>query len=299
MSFKCGYIAIIGRPNVGKSTLINNMVGQKVAIVTWKPQTTRNRLLGIVNREDAQIILIDTPGIHKPKNQLGKYMQRAVNSAISGVDGIIYVFDAEKPIVKEDTLMLERLYKESPIIVLLNKMDRVSPEKVADMIKAIDEMFPNLKAIIPTAAIKNKNLDLVFEEVIKLLPEGEKHFDTDYYTDQSSRFLASEIIREKVFRVLDKEIPYGVAVIVNTYEEQINNVTYIEADVIVQRETHKGIILGKRGETIKKIGVYARQDLEEILEQKVFVNLFVKVREGWRDAQNYLKDFGYDYNDFK
>lgn len=296
MEFKCGYIAIIGRPNVGKSTLINNMVGQKVAIVTWKPQTTRNRLLGIVNKDNAQIILIDTPGIHKPANQLGKYMQKAVNSALAGVDGVLYVFDAEKNIIEDDIMMLERVSKESPVIVLLNKMDRVTPEKIAEMIKELHIKFPNIQAIIPTAAIKGKNLDMVFDEILKVLPIGERHFDEDYYTDQPTRFLAAEIVREKAFRVLDKEIPYGIAVVVNAFKEK-NNIIHIDADVVVQKDSHKGIVLGKGGETIKKIGTYARQDLEEILGQQVFLKLFVKVREEWRDSKNFLKDFGYDSGD--
>ncbi|HHX49155.1 MAG TPA: GTPase Era [Clostridiales bacterium] len=296
MEFKCGYISIIGRPNVGKSTLINNMVGQKVSIVTWKPQTTRNRLLGIVNRENAQIILIDTPGIHQPKNQLGKYMQKAVNSAISGIDGILYVIDAEKPIVLEDEKMIERVLKEAPAIVLLNKIDRVDAEKIAEKIKYLGEKFPKIQAVIPIAAIKGKNIDMVFDEILKILPVGERHFDEDYYTDQSIRFLASEIIREKAFRVLEKEIPYGIAVIINSFKET-KNIIHIDADIVVQKDSHKGIVLGKNGETIKKIGTYARQDLEEILGQKVFLKLFVKVREDWRDSRNFLRDFGYNSKD--
>lgn len=296
--FKCGYCAILGKPNAGKSTLINALVGEKVAIVSWKPQTTRNKITGVRNEKNAQIIFVDTPGLHAPKNKLGKFMMRSVTSALEGVDVVIYVIDSEKGADNVDIENIERYVGVGKsVVVAVNKVDHVTKEKVAGILLQLTAV-KGLKAVVPISALREKNVSVLCEEVLKLLPEGVMLYPEDQYTDRNMRFMASEIIREKALRLIDKEIPYGIAVSVNKYEYRDNGILDIDADVIVQKQAHKPIVLGKNGAMIKKISTYARQDLEDITGTKVFLTLWVRVKEDWRDDLTILNNLGYNNDDF-
>ena len=291
-----GFAAILGRPNAGKSTLINALVGEKVAIVSWKPQTTRNKILGILNRKDLQIIFVDTPGIHKPRNKLGDYMMRAVRSATEGVDAVIYVVDGEKGMDENDLSRIAALSEgKTPAIVAVNKIDHITKEKVAGILAALNE-FKGLKAVVPISALRGKNVDVLERETATLMPEGIKLYPEDEYTDRNMRFMAAEIIREKALRLLDQEIPYGVAVSVNKYEYRPSGVLEIDADVICQKAAHKPIILGKNGAMIKKISEYAREDLEKMTGDRILLTLWVRVKTDWRDDEVLLNNLGYDKN---
>ena len=294
---RCGYAVILGRPNAGKSTLINQIVGEKVSIVSWKPQTTRNRIIGILNDENVQIIFVDTPGIHAPKNELGKFMMHSVKVASEGVDAVIYVVDCEKGLDIND---VERIKKNvesgNKVVVAVNKVDHVTKEKVAEILIELNKL-EGLVAVVPISALRGKNVDALVKEITALMPEGEKMYAEDQYTDRNMRFMASEIIREKALRLLDKEIPYGIAVSINKYEYRENGILDIDADLIVQKQQHKPIVLGKKGEMIKKISTYARQDLEEMTGDKIFITLWVRVKEDWRDDLSLLYNLGYNKKD--
>ncbi len=294
--YKYGAVAIIGRPNAGKSTFVNNAVGEKVSIVSWKPQTTRNEILGIYTDSEAQIIFIDTPGLHAPKNSLGKYMMKNVTSALDDCDLVLYVVDAEKGLKDEDIENIKR-YIAIPkdVIVAVNKIDRVEKLKVAEIFARLSDL-KDVKAFVPMSALRGKNVKVVLDEIKKLLPLGDKVFEDDDYTTSNMRFMAAEIIREKALRLLGEEIPYGIGVNINKYEYRDNRGTLvdIDADVVVEKQNHKSIVLGKGGAMIKKISTYARQDLEKIIGAKVFMTLWVRVKENWRDNQLILADLGYN-----
>ncbi len=293
----CGYAVILGRPNAGKSTLINQIIGEKVSIVSWKPQTTRNRIIGILNDENYQIIFVDTPGIHVPKNELGRFMMHSVKVASEGVDAVVYVVDAEKGLDLSD---VERVRKNveagNNVIVAVNKVDHVTKEKVAEILIELNKL-DGITAVVPISALRGKNVDALVKEIKALMPKGEKMYSEDQYTDRNMRFMAAEIIREKALRLLDKEIPYGIAVNINKYEYRENGVLDIDADVIVQKQQHKPIVLGKKGEMIKRISTYARQDLEEMTGDKIFMTLWVRVKEDWRDDIGLLNNLGYNKRD--
>ena len=294
---KCGYAVILGRPNAGKSTLINAIVGEKVSIVSWKPQTTRNRIIGIYNDDNVQVVFVDTPGIHAPKNELGKFMMHSVKVASEGVDAVIYVVDAEKGLDLSDVQRIENNVKVgNKVVVAVNKVDHVLKEKVAEILLELAKI-EGLVAIVPISALRGKNVSELVKEITALMPEGVKLYSDDQYTDRNMRFMASEIIREKALRLLDKEIPYGIAVSINKYEYRENGILDIDADVIVQKQQHKPIVLGKKGEMIKRISTYARQDLEEMTGDKIFLTLWVRVKEDWRDDIGLLNNLGYNKRD--
>ncbi|NLL56748.1 MAG: GTPase Era [Clostridiales bacterium] len=293
--FKSGFVAIMGKPNAGKSTLINTLVGEKVAIVSWKPQTTRNKILGIYNEPSYQIIFIDTPGLHKPKNSLGKYMMRAANSALDGIDCLLYLIDAEKQFDQKDKENIA-IYLDADIkvIAVVNKVDRVTKEKVFGILTELKN-FAKLQAVVPISALRGRNIEPLKEEIKKLLTDHIKYYDKDQYTDKNMRFIASEIIREKALRLLNMEVPYGIGVDITKYQmRESGDIIDIDADIICEKAAHKPIILGKGGSMIKNIGTYARQDLENITGSKVFLTLFVKVRTEWRENSLVLKELGYD-----
>lgn len=294
---RCGYAVILGRPNAGKSTLINQIIGEKVSIVSWKPQTTRNRIIGILNDKNTQIIFVDTPGIHAPKNELGKFMMHSVKVASEGVDAVIYVVDSEKGLDLSD---VERIKKNveggNKVVVAVNKVDHVTKEKVAEILIELNKI-EGIHAVVPLSALRGKNVDALVKEVSALMPEGEKMYSEEQYTDRNMRFMASEIIREKALRLLDKEIPYGIAVSINKYEYRENGILDIDADIIVQKQQHKPIVLGKKGAMIKRISTYARQDLEEMTGDKIFMTLWVRVKEDWRDDIGLLNNLGYNKRD--
>lgn len=292
-----GYVAILGRPNSGKSTLINTLVGEKVSIVSWKPQTTRNKILGIRNEDNYQFIFIDTPGLHAPKNALGEFMMRSVTAALESVDAIIYVIDGEKGLSREDGANIRRyITAEKQVIAAVNKIDHITRERVGEILTQISDIN-GLAAVVPISALRSKNIVPLMQELKKLINVGEKLFPDDMYTDRSVRFIAAEIIREKAFRLLDKEVPYGVGVAINEFKEDEKGVTHIDASIIVQKAAHKPIILGKGGEQIKKIATYSRQDIQQMVGTKVFLTLWVKVKEDWRDNASVLSEIGYDKSD--
>lgn len=291
MSHKAGFVSIIGKPNAGKSTLMNSLVGEKMSIVTSKAQTTRHRILGIVNEEDYQIVLSDTPGVIKPNYTLQESMMNFVQGSLIDADIILFVTDINEKYDEED--VIDRIRKTaSTVAVLINKIDKSSEEEVFKKIVYWRETL-NPKMIFAISALHGHNVQSVMQFVLDELPEHPPYYEKDELTDKSQRFFVSEIIREKVFKLYDKEIPYSTEIIVTSFKEE-EAITKISAEIIVERDSQKNIIIGKGGSMIKKVGTYARQDIEEFLQQKVFLELFVKVISDWRSKKNYLKRFGYD-----
>ena len=298
-SFKSGFVSIIGRTNVGKSTLINSLVGEKVAIMANKTQTTRTAIRAIVNRKNSQIVFIDTPGIHKPKTKLGNTMIETAFGTISEVDVILFMVEATSDgIGRGDTKILEKLKETNKkVILIINKIDLVRKEQIAKLIDVYSKEY-NFEAVIPISAIKNKEVETILDEIEKLLNEGPAYYDIDEYTDQTSRQLVEETIREKALKLLDDEVPHGIYVEVEKMKlsrtktnERIYN---IEATIICLRDSHKGIIIGKNGSMLKRIGTYAREDLEEMLGIKINLKTWVKVRKDWQDEDSFVKKFKFN-----
>ena len=288
--FKSGFVAIVGRPNVGKSTLLNTLAGQKIAIVSNKPQTTRTAIKGIINREDAQIIFTDTPGIHKPKNKLGEKMAETIDEAVSDVDLILYLIEGtDKGIGLANEFILNKVIEQkTKAILVINKVDLVKKESLLELIKIYSEKH-NFEAIIPISAKKNEGVETLLEKIVELLPEGPAYYDTEEWTDQTERQIVEETIREKALRSLDDEVPHGIAVEVISMKKRENKELYdIEATIYCEKKTHKGIIIGKDGSMLKKIGERARQDIEKMLGCQVNLQLWVKVKEDWRDNETRL-----------
>lgn len=296
MKYKFGYIAILGRPNAGKSTLVNNLVGEKVAIVSPKPQTTRNNILGILTKENYQLVLIDTPGIHKSKNALDKYMMKNVRSAQSGASVNVYLIDSTKAISEQELDYIKNLKakEETPLIVVISKVDLI---RQLDILPIIDKLskIKEIDEIVPISSIKGKNTKELLDTILKYLPESDvKNFeyDEDYYTNKSLRFIASETIREKALYFLQDEIPHGISVDIVNFEEK-ERIVVIDADIICEKESHKSIIIGKKGSMLKNIGEKARVELENLTGKKVLLKLFVKTKKNWRENTNLLTEFGY------
>lgn len=292
--FRSGYVAIIGRPNVGKSTLINRLLGQKLCITSRRPQTTRHRILGIKTTEQGQFIYVDTPGLHSDnKKAMNRYMNRAAASSIEDVDVVLFVVEGLKW-TDEDQKVLKRLQKDAkaPVILVLNKADKLADKAaLLPQIETLSQQF-NFAAVVPISARKGMNTDLLEQEVAKLMPEGELIYDEDQLTDRSSRFLAAEIVREKLFRFLGQELPYSLTVEVELFEED-EGMYRIGAVVYVERSGQKSIVIGKKGEQLKLIGKEARLEMEQLFGCKVFLQIWVKVREGWSDNERMLKNLGY------
>lgn len=298
--FKSGFVSIIGRTNVGKSTLINSLVGEKIAIMTNKPQTTRTAIRAIVNRENAQIVIIDTPGIHRPKTKLGETMNDTAFSATSDVDVILFLIEAtSKNIGPGDRRILDKIKETNKkTILIINKIDLVKKEELLNLIKLYSEEY-DFSAILPISALKQDSTEVVLEEITKLLKVGPAFYNVDEYTDQTMRQLAEEVIREKALKLLDDEVPHGLYVEVEKMKlskARENNKPFynIEATIYCLRESHKGIIIGKKGQMLKKIGTYARQDLENMLGMKVNLKTWVKVKEDWQDTDNIVKKFKFN-----
>lgn len=296
---KAGFVSLIGKPNAGKSTLTNTLVGEKVSIVSWKPQTTRNKILGIMNGDDYQIIIVDTPGIHKAKNALSKYMMKSVEKGQEGVEIIVYVSAMDKKLDDADKEYIAKYAgKKTPLIIVLNKCDEVEKQAIAERMNELKDI-KGVDSIIPVSALTGKNTDMLVERFLQLLPDGERYFDEDMYTDKSVRFMVSEIIREKALRNLDKEIPYGIGVVVNKFEYRNDGLIDIDADIVCEKQSHKAMVIGKGGAMIKKISTQSRQDIEDLVDTQVFLNLYVRVKEDWRESDFILNQLGYNIKDLK
>jgi GTP-binding protein Era len=291
MSHKAGFVSIIGKPNAGKSTLMNALVGEKMSIITPKAQTTRHRILGIVNDEDYQIVFSDTPGIIKPHYALQETMMHQVNGSIVDADLILLVTDINEKYDESD--VIEKLQGSlAPLCVIINKIDKSDEETVKQKVDYWQEKLKP-KAIFAASALKDHNVLAVMNFVIEHLPEHPAYYDKDALTDRNDRFFASEIIREKIFKIYEKEIPYSTEVIITAFVEG-ENLYRISSEIIVERDSQKNILIGKGGETLKKVGTYARKDMEEFFQKKVFLEMFIKVIPDWRSKKNYLKKFGYE-----
>ncbi len=293
--FKSGFVAIMGKPNAGKSTLTNAIVGEKVAIVSWKPQTTRNKIKGIYNEKGCQIIFIDTPGLHTPKNNLGKYMMKTASNALEGVDCVVYLVDCEKGYDEKDKFnIVSYINAGHKVIVAVNKVDHVTKEAVYNILAELNKLS-RLSAVVPISALRGRNIEPLKNEIKKLMTDHIKYYDDESYTDKNMRFITAEVIREKALRLLDKEVPYGIGVDIREYSYRPNGeIIDIDADIICEKSAHKPIILGKGGSMIKKISTYARQDLETITGAKIMLRLFVRVKEEWRGSDFIMKELGYD-----
>ncbi len=295
MKFKSGFVTIIGRPNVGKSTLMNAIIGEKIAIMSNKPQTTRNRIQSIYTAEDYQVVFIDTPGIHKAKNKLGEYMAKSVESTLNEVDMILLLVEPTEKVPNADKYVIEMIKNiKSPVTLVINKVDTIEKEKLFSIINVYKELY-NFYDIIPISAMNNENIDELMKIIKKALPEGPQYFPADMITDQPERQIVAELIREKALQLLEDEIPHGIAVEIMSMKKRTDkDIVDIEATIYCERESHKGIIIGKQGSMLKKIGTRARMDTQNLLGSQVNMKLWVKVKKDWRDNDFLLKNFGYN-----
>ena len=298
---KSAFIAIIGRPNVGKSSILNKLLGQKVAIVSSKPQTTRTRIMGVLTEGKDQLVFLDTPGMHKPKNSLGDYMVRSINESVAGVDACLLVTEAGQEIRENERMLIEKVKKlDLPCVLAINKTDTMNDKEVIleQIIKYSKEM--DFDAIVPVSAETGSKLDELKEELKKFTSEGGHFFPDDTLTDQPEKVLAAEMIREKILRLTEKEIPHGTAVVIERMKMRDDkNLMDIDATIYCERDTHKGILIGKKGAMLKKISTYARQDMENFFGCKVNLKTWIKVKEDWRNKENLMRSFGFDSNDFQ
>ena len=286
-------ITVCGRPNVGKSTMTNALVGEKIAIVSSKPQTTRNRIMGIVNRGDTQFVLLDTPGFIKPRNRLGDYMVNVVKESVTDVDCVLFLVEPVTEIGPGEIALMEKLQEcGAPVILVINKIDTVEKEKLLAVIAAYSEAF-DFAAVVPVSAKNGDGLDILLEEMQKYASEGPHLFPDDMITDQPERQICAELVREKILRSLDKEVPHGTAVEITKFSERENGIVDVEATIYCEKASHKGILIGKSGSMLRKIGAEAREDMEALLGTKVFLQTWVKVKENWRDSEVQIRNFGY------
>lgn len=291
--FKSGFVTIVGRPNVGKSTLLNEIMGEKLSIVSNKPQTTRNNIQTILTGDNYQLVFVDTPGIHKPKHKLGEYMVNSAKDSIKEVDLVLFLINPDEEIGRGDKFIIETLKNQkAPVFLVVNKIDEFTQDRVAKTLQMYSNEF-DFKEIIPISALKGKNVDRLIELMVNEMPEGPKYYPDDMITDVQEKFVVSEIVREKALRTLREEIPHGIAVDVIQMKQSPNGTYHIEVDMICEKDSHKGIIIGKNGQSLKKIGETARYEIERFLRAKVNIKIWVKVRKEWRDNQNLLKELGY------
>lgn len=297
-TYKAGFVSLIGRPNVGKSTLMNRLIGQKIAITSKKPQTTRNRIQTVYTSEEGQIVFLDTPGIHKSKNKLGDYMVHVAERTISEVDVILWLVEPTDYIGAGERHILERLKKtKTPVILVMNKVDKVTREELIRFIDAYRKEM-DFAEIVPVSALKGENTEELIRCIFRYLPYGDPFYDEDTITDQPMRQLVAELIREKALRLLEEEIPHGIAVSIESMKYR-SKIVDIEATIICERDSHKGIIIGKGGQMLKKIGTSARIDIEKLLEMHCNLKLWVKVKKDWRDSDYLIKNFGYNPKDIE
>ncbi|MED3548948.1 GTPase Era [Cytobacillus praedii] len=291
---KSGFISIIGRPNVGKSTFLNRVIGQKIAIMSDKPQTTRNKVQGVLTTNDAQFIFIDTPGIHKPKHKLGDFMMKVAQNTLKEVDVILFMVNAEEGYGRGEEFILEKFQSvRTPIFLVINKIDKIHPDKLMTLIDSYKEKY-EFSEIIPISALEGNNVETLLEQIKTYIPEGPQYYPADQVTDHPERFIVSELIREKALHLTREEIPHSLAVLIDKMERREDkDVVHVMATIIVERDSQKGIVIGKQGKMLKEIGQRARLDIENLLGSKVFLELWVKVQKDWRNKMSQLRDFGF------
>lgn len=294
-TYRSGFVTIIGRPNVGKSTLMNHLIGQKIAITSNKAQTTRNRIQTVYTCDQGQIIFLDTPGINRAKNKLGEYMMKAVDSALSEMDVVLWLVEPSTYIGKGERAIIERLQRvHTPVLLIINKIDMAEKEDIVKAIETYRQEY-DFDAIIPVSALRNRNTQEIIKTIFQYLPEGPQYYDEDTVTDQPERQIVAEIIREKALRCLEHEIPHGIAVVIDSMKDRPGGTLVdIDATIICERDSHKGIIIGKQGTMLKRIGTQARIDMEKLLNTKVNLKIWVKIKKDWRDSEYLLKNFGFE-----
>ncbi|MEH7236062.1 GTPase Era [Bacillus sp. JJ1562] len=297
--YKSGFVSIIGRPNVGKSTFLNHVIGQKIAIMSDKPQTTRNKVQGVFTEENSQIIFIDTPGIHKPKHKLGDFMMKVAQNTLKEVDIVLFMINAEEGYGRGDEFIIERLNNiQTPVFLVVNKIDRIHPDKLLELIEKYKGLYP-FKEIVPISALQGTNTPRLVDQIKKYLPEGPQYYPADQVTDHPERFIITELIREKVLHLTREEVPHSIAVVMDSLERREGgNTVYVGATIIVERNSQKGIVIGKQGSMLKEVGKRAREDIEALLGSKVFLELWVKVQKDWRNKMSQLRDYGFREDEY-
>ena len=297
--YKSGFISIIGRPNVGKSTFLNRVIGQKIAIMSDKPQTTRNKVQGVLTQNDSQMIFIDTPGIHKPKHKLGDFMMKVATNTLKEVDLILFMINAEEGYGRGDEFIIEKLQSvKTPVFLVVNKIDTMHPDDLLPIIEKYQKLYP-FAAVVPISALEGNNVDTLLAQIKEHLPEGPQFYPADQVTDHPERFIISELVREKVLHLTREEIPHSVAVVIDSIKKMDNSDTInVMATIIVERDSQKGIVIGKQGKMLKEVGSRARIAIETILGSKVFLELWVKVQKDWRNKASQLRDFGFDEKEY-
>ncbi|AJY76329.1 GTPase Era [Paenibacillus beijingensis] len=291
--FRSGFVAIVGRPNVGKSTLMNAMIGQKIAIMSDKPQTTRNKIHGVYTTDEAQIVFLDTPGIHKPNSKLGDYMMKAADTALGEVDAVLFLADVSEGLGGGDRYIMERLKAaKTPVFLVLNKIDKVQPEELLPIIGQYKD-FLDFAEVVPISALQGSNVETLLQQITRYLPEGPQYYPADQITDHPEQFVCAEMIREKILQLTREEVPHSIAVAIEDMRVQDNGVVYIGAVIYVERDSQKGIVIGKQGSLLKEVGKLARRDIETLLGSKTFLELWVKVKKDWRNQERILKDLGF------
>lgn len=296
--FKSGFISIIGRPNVGKSTFMNHVIGQKIAIMSDKPQTTRNKIQGVLTEKDAQFVFIDTPGIHKPKHKLGDFMVKVAENTLNEVDVILFMINAAEGYGRGDQFIIDRLQNiNTPVFLVINKIDQIHPDQLLPLIDQYKEMYP-FKEIVPISALEGNNVGKLLEVLKQYMPEGPQYYPEDQVTDHPERFIISELIREKALQMTREEIPHSIAVVIENIEHREKGAVFIQAAVITERNSQKGIIIGKQGKMLKEIGQQARKDIEALLGTRIYLELWVKVQKDWRNRQSNLNEYGFSQDEY-
>ncbi|MFO1443422.1 GTPase Era [Bacillus sp. Bva_UNVM-123] len=297
--YKSGFISIIGRPNVGKSTFLNRVIGQKIAIMSDKPQTTRNKVQGVLTTNDAQYIFIDTPGIHKPKHKLGDFMMKVAQNTLKEVDLILFMVNAQEGFGRGEEFILEKFQAvNTPIFLVINKIDQIHPDELLTIIESYKEKY-DFREIVPISALEGNNVEKLLDQIKNYIPEGPQYYPADQVTDHPERFIVSELIREKALHLTREEIPHSLAVLIDKMErKEDKEIVHVMATIIVERDSQKGIVIGKQGKMLKEIGVRARVDIENLLGSKVFLELWVKVQKDWRNKMSNLRDFGFKEDEY-
>jgi GTPase len=297
--FKSGFVSIIGRPNVGKSTFLNRVIGQKIAIMSDKPQTTRNKVQGVLTLDDAQLIFIDTPGIHKPKHKLGDFMMKVAINTLKEVDLVLFMVNAEEGFGRGEEFIIEKFQAvKTPIFLVINKIDLIHPDKLLGIIDSYKEKF-DFAEIVPISALQGNNIETVLEQIKQYVPEGPQYYPADQVTDHPERFIITELIREKALHLTHEEVPHSLAVVMEKLDRQEDkDIIHVMATIIVERDSQKGIIIGKQGKMLKEIGKRARIDIENLLGSKVYLELWVKVQKDWRNKLGQLRDFGFREDEY-